>query len=82
MPIYLLHKILEFFGRHSMNIFLIHSFIRGGYMADFTYSFKHFALIVIILFTISLLISIVLEYCKKIIKIDLLVDKICNQIES
>ncbi|SFC80145.1 hypothetical protein SAMN02910398_03176 [Butyrivibrio sp. YAB3001] len=51
-------------------------------MADFTYSFKHFALIVIILFTISLLISIVLEYCKKIIKIDLLVDKICNQIES
>lgn len=75
-----LDKVLVFFGKHSMNIFLIHTFIRYTFFADFIYSFKHFVLIAGVLFGISLAISvIVIEPLKKLVRFDKLMDKLSNK---
>lgn len=70
LTIPIIKSIFYYLGAHSMNIFLIHTFIRGIYLADFTYSFHHFALITLILLMISLLLSIILEFIKHLIKYD------------
>lgn len=72
----ILKYILEFIGKHSMNIFLIHTFIRTTYMRDFTYSRGNFITIAFILLGISLAISIVLELFKKLIRYDKLTNKL------
>lgn len=51
-----------------MNIFLIHNFIRILWYYDFTYSFRYWWLITIVLLTISILLSILVEQLKKFIK--------------
>ena len=71
-----LNSILVYFGKHSINIFLTHTFIRSIYFEEFTYSFKHFILICAILLAISLVISIVIDFLKKIIFYNKLTDKI------
>lgn len=75
-------EILAFFGKHSMNIFLVHSFFRSIFFADFTYSFKYFWLIGIVLFSISLLISICLQLLKRIFFYDKLMDKLSDKITA
>ena len=76
LQIPILKNILYFLGKHSMNIFLIHDFIRTTYLTDFLYSFKHFALIVFVLLIISLLISILVELFKKLIRYNKIIEKI------
>lgn len=63
--IHLLARILEFIGRHSMNIFLIHSFLRVRWFPDHIYSFSHFLLVMSVLLIESTLISIAVEWVKK-----------------
>lgn len=71
-----LKNILQFLGKHSMNIFLIHTFIRATYMENFIYSRGNFIKIAFVLLGISLVISIVLELFKKLIKYDKLTNKL------
>lgn len=71
-----LKNILGFFGKHSMNIFLIHTFYRSYYLNSFIYSFRNFIKIIAVLFAISLATSIVLELFKKLIRYDKLIDKL------
>ena len=61
-------KGLGFLGKHSMNIFLIHSFYRDVFFHEFTYSFYYAWLDYIVLTAISLVTSIVLEWFKKLIR--------------
>ena len=61
-------KGLGFLGKHSMNIFLIHSFYRDVFFHEFTYSFYYALLDYIVLMAISLVTSIVLEWFKKLIR--------------
>lgn len=61
-------KGLGFLGKHSMNIFLIHSFYRDVFFHKFTYSFYYAWLDYIVLMAISLVTSIVLEWFKKLIR--------------
>ena len=61
-------KGLGFLGKHSMNIFLIHSFYRDVFFHEFTYSFYYAWLDYIVLMEISLVTSIVLEWFKKLIR--------------
>lgn len=75
-------QLLIFLGKHSMNIFMVHTFIRAYYLADFTYSWGHFAIITIVLLLVSLGISLIVEGIKKIIQYDGLVKKICQKIEN
>lgn len=74
-----LNKALMFIGSHSLNIFLVHTFIRYVYLNDFTYSFKYALLIPFVLLGISLAISVVVELLKKLLRYDLLVKKIIGK---
>lgn len=71
-----LNTMLIFAGKHSMNMFLTHTFIRHVYFNDFTYSFKYPVLIVAVLFSISLLLSILIEHMKKWIGYNHLVESL------
>ena len=72
----IIKQILEYFGKHSMNIFLIHSLLRTVYLNSFIYSQKHFIIIAGVLFIISLILSILLEIFKKLIRYDKIIDKL------
>ena len=72
----ILKHILQFLGKHSMNIFLIHEFIRTNYLTDYIYSYRNFIKIIFILILISLMLSILLEIFKKLIKYNKLIDKL------
>lgn len=67
-------KGLGFLGKHSMNIFLIHSFYRDVFFHEFTYSFCYAWLDYIVLMAISLVTSIVLEWFKKLIRYEKFID--------
>ncbi len=58
-------RLLILFGKHSYNIFLFHTFIYYYFFPKFIYSFYNPILIFVVLATISLLISIVLEWVKE-----------------
>lgn len=62
-----LSYVLAFLGKHSMNIFLIHTLIRYSFFRDFTYSFKYPLVIISVLLGISLMVSILLEQVKKLL---------------
>ncbi len=59
-----LRKLLAFIGRHSMNIYLVHTFFYMSLWRDFIYSFKYAGLIFIALLVTTLLYSMVLEFIK------------------
>lgn len=75
-PIKGLRKVLVFLGKHSMNIFLVHTFIRMMYLRDFIYSFKHFTVILIALLSISVAASYIIEWIKKAIGYNLLIERV------
>lgn len=74
-----LNRALIYIGNHSLNIFLIHTFIRYEYLNDFTYSFKYALLIPFILLAISFALSVVVELLKKLIRYDKFVSKIIKK---
>ena len=57
---------LEFLGRHSMNMFMTHTFLRAYWYHDFIYSFKYAWLDTLVLLIITLLLSIIIEGVKKL----------------
>jgi len=62
----ILHKIFVFLGKHSRNIYLIHTFIYLYFFQDFIHSIKFKPLIFIALLCISLAVSVIIEFIKKI----------------
>ena len=75
----ILNRALMYIGNHSLNIFLIHTFIRYEYLNDFTYSFKYALLIPFILLAISFALSVAVELLKKLIRYDKFVSKIIKK---
>ena len=75
-------KALEFLGKHSMTIFLTHTFMRYNYLTETIYSFKHFMLIFVIFFAMSLALALVLDFIKKLCKYDELINKITTKIQK
>lgn len=63
-------KALDFTGRHSMNIFLFHTFIYLYYLQELIYSPRNPLIIFITLLAASLAISVIIEKIKEIIRID------------
>lgn len=61
----IINNILNFLGKHSMNIFLIHSFYRDVFFHKFFYSFYYAWLDFLILLLVSLGTSVVLETLKQ-----------------
>lgn len=58
---------LQLLGKHSMNIFLFHNFIRARWFEGFTYSFRFWWLIPFVLVIDCLLVSIAIEKIKEIL---------------
>ena len=65
-----LNNILAFIGKHSMNIFLTHSFIRATYLEQWTYHFHYWWLIILVLLLESILISLLIEWLIKVLHYD------------
>lgn len=64
-PVKGLRSIFAFLGKHSLNIFLVHTFLYYYYAKEFIYSFRYGPLVVIVLLAASLIISILIELLKK-----------------
>ncbi len=69
-------KAIVFLGKHSANIFLVHTFIRDTYLSQIVYGAGHFILVLLVLLAFSLAISVVIEEFKKIVKYDLIIGKV------
>lgn len=80
LDIPMLHQILEFLGKHSANVFYVHTFIRTLWLRDITYSFGHAALIWLFLMGSSILISIALEAVKRMVRYDRAAESVLNRI--
>ena len=68
-------KVLQFIGMHSGNIYFFHGFIYSLYCKDIVYSFKYALVIYVITLAVCLGISEILEWLKKQIGYQWLMDK-------
>jgi hypothetical protein len=75
-----LKNVLSVLGKYSMDMFLIHNFIRATWYYDFTYSFHSVWLITLVLLSVSLAVSVVLELLKKYLGYNKLVNYIIKKI--
>ena len=73
-----LSAILHYLGRHSMNIFLFHTFIYYLWFRDYIYISRNPLVIYMTLLISCIIISIAIEYVKGVLKLD----KIQSQIIS
>ncbi len=71
---------LAFLGKHSMNIFMIHTFIFYYWFKSFIYWFKYPVLIFSVLLLISVLISVIIETLKNKSGLLNMINKIENKI--
>ncbi len=76
----ILNGILDFLGKHSSNMFFMHTFIRAVWFPNFTYSFKYAVLTYLFMLVFSLALSFAVEGIKKIIKWDKAVKKLTDVI--
>lgn len=58
-------QMFSFLGKHSMNIYFVHTFFYMAIYQEFVYSFQYAGIIFLILVLVSLLYSIILELIKK-----------------
>jgi peptidoglycan/LPS O-acetylase OafA/YrhL len=77
-----LARAVSFLGKHSMNVYMIHTFIFYYWFEEFIYSFKYPILIFVVLMAICIVISICVEYGKKMIHLPDLIKTINNKIEN
>lgn len=77
-----LQQVLLLLGKYSVNIFLVHNYIRNVWFYDYTYHFKYPFLIVIVLLLESLVLSIFIEWLKKIIHYDRFISILINKING
>ena len=57
-------KVLGFIGKHSMNIYLVHTFFYMSLWRDYIYKFRYAGLIFVVLTVTTLLYSVALEFVK------------------
>ena len=74
----LIAAVLELFGKHSMNIFLFHSFIYYQFFPKFFYSLPSPILMIVVLAVVSLGISMLIELLKKVTGFYRLQNWICS----
>ena len=78
----ILKNALEFLGKHSMTIFLTHTFLRQNYLNRFIYTKGHFIVIFLLLLALSLALALILDYIIKICKYDNLINKLIKKVNS
>lgn len=71
----IVNNALEFIGKHSMTIFLTHTFIRYNYLTDLIYNQKSFIISFFLLLGLAIILAVVIDTFKSLIKFDKLVEK-------
>lgn len=69
-------NVLAFFGKYSMDMFLIHGFFYKWWMHDIVYATKNPFIIYITLVAISLIVAIVIEKTKQVIGFNRLINNL------
>lgn len=77
-----LRDVLHLCGKYSMNIFLLHNFIRVRWFEGFSYSFKFWWLILLVLLLDNLVLSILIEKIKQMLSYDRFVHKIEKNLQK
>ena len=62
-----IRQILEFIGKYSGLIYYIHTFIRGVWLTDVTYSFPYAWQILLFVLGVSIAIAIAIELVRKVL---------------
>ncbi len=75
-----LRDVLQFLGKHSMNIFLSHTLLRAYFLKHFLYGLGYSMLTFLVLLVLSVLLSIVIDLIKKYSGYDKLCSKIMEKI--
>jgi len=78
----IINGVFAFLGKHSMNIFVLHTFYRANILKEFLFSMKYPVLTILSLLLISLVTSIVAEFIKKVIRYNKLMSLLENKILS
>lgn len=63
-----LGKVMQFLGKYSMNMFLIHTFVYLMIFRDFIYSFRYSGLIWLVLLIVCLVVSVLMDFLYRMIK--------------
>ena len=71
----------QYLGRHSMNIWLVHTFVRD-WLVKYVFAFKKFWLIPLVILAISLVISYCLDFLKKITGYEKLIKLIRSKLDQ
>lgn len=74
--------VFAFLGKHSMNMYMVHTFIFGYFFSSFIYGFKYPILIFMALLFSSLGVSITLEYVKHRIGFYSLINHISSKLSA
>lgn len=75
-----LRNVLQFLGKHSMNIFMSHTLLRAFFLKDFLYGLGYSMLTFLVLLGLSVLLSIAIDLIKKYSGYDKLCAKIMAKI--
>ncbi len=75
-------KLLAWFGKHSGNIFMFHTFIYSHYFKDFIYGFRYPLLILVVLLAICMAVSMAIEWLKKMLKYHVVEQKLVGLINQ
>lgn len=79
-PVPGLRNVLQFLGKHSMNMFLSHTILRAYFLKDFLYGLKYSLLTFFVLLALSLILSVLIDLLKKFTGYDKLCAKIMSKI--
>lgn len=77
-----LMPLMAYLAKHSMNMYMVHTFIFAYFFHDFIYSFQYPIFIFLALLLSSLGVSIVLETLKTKLKFYVLVGSVTNKLSA
>ena len=77
-----INHLFMFLGKHSINIFMIHTFIYSYWFNKLIYSFENPVIIFLVLLFICIAISVLLEFIKKMVKVSALTQKLTFKIDK
>ena len=72
-------NVIRTFGKYSMDMFMIHTFIKGYYFHEFSYGWKHSILILAVLLIDTLIISFIIEWVKEKVGFNKLISLVCQK---
>ena len=72
----ILNKIMIFIGKHSMNIYLVHTFFYMILWRKYIYCFRYAGVTLLLLLACSLLYSVILELLKKVTRLNKLLARL------